>query len=371
MDLYDIATWEPRSLLDRVAVLVYRVVVGSARAAVILLGLLLLVGIGGLSAVTDPEVAVLTALSAIPALGLAVYVRHSEVTTTEPVGLLVATFLLAVLTATFAAVLNSAFQGPFAAIGLAGTAAFFFVVVGPVEETVKLLAVRLYAYADDRFDAVVDGTVYGAAAGLGFAFIENALYITRQADVSELGFGLELIGVGAGITTIRALAGPGHVIYSAFAGYYLGLAKFNPEHRGPIVVKGLLIAAFVHGLYNSTVGVGSGLIAAVTGLPGILAFFAYVVLYDGFFGMLLVRKISRYNAAFHDVPDEELPDEHLERAAGTSGTGAGDVGSSGADGDDGLAVTDDVATPDAAADGETTPGEFEVEGPATDEERED
>jgi RsiW-degrading membrane proteinase PrsW (M82 family) len=319
---------------------------------VVLLGLLLLVGIGGLSAVTDPQVGFLTALSAIPALGLAAYVRYSEVTTSEPLWLLVATFLLAVLTATFAAVLNTFLQRPFAAVGLAGSAAFFFIVVGPVEETVKMLAVRLYAYTDDRFDAVVDGTVYGAAAGLGFAFIENALYITRQADVSQLGFGLELIGAGGGITAVRALAGPGHVIYSAFAGYYLGLAKFNPENRGPIVVKGLLIAAFVHGLYNSTVGLGSGFIGAVTGLPGILAFFAYVIVYDGFFGMLLVRKINRYNAAFRDAPDEDLPDEHddgssdTEADEGTTADGDAATGTvTDTESDDGE-TTDDVTVPD-------------------------
>ncbi|MFB6160474.1 MAG: PrsW family glutamic-type intramembrane protease [Haloferacaceae archaeon] len=345
-DLYDVATWEPRSLLDRVAVLVYRVAVGSARAAVILVGLLLLVAIGGLSAVTDPQVGVLTALSAVPAFGLAAYVWYSDVTTTEPPSLLVATFLLAVLTATFAALLNTYLQQPFAAIGLAGTAAFFFLVVGPVEETVKLLAVRLYAYADDRFDAVVDGTVYGAAAGLGFAFIENALYITRQVDVSQLEFGLGLIGAGGGITAVRALAGPGHVIYSAFAGYYLGLAKFNPEHRGPIVVKGLLIAAFIHGLYNSTVGIGSGAVAALTGLPGMLAFFAYILVYDGVFGLLLVRKINRYNAAFHDAPDEELPDEHLDGGDDGTETGRADAADEGPGGTDAGAAGVDTPTAD-------------------------
>jgi RsiW-degrading membrane proteinase PrsW (M82 family) len=177
---------------------------------------------------------------------------------------------------------------------------FYYLVVGPVEETVKLLAVRLYAYTDDRFDAVVDGAVYGAMAGLGFAFIENALYITRQLPQggSELDFGLGLIGAGGGIAAVRALAGPGHVIYSAIAGYYLGLAKFNRENRGPIVVKGLLIAAFVHATYNTTVGIGSGLIQTFTPLSGLWAFFAYVIVYDSVFGLYLIRKIQRYRNAY-------------------------------------------------------------------------
>lgn len=162
-----------------------------------------------------------------------------------------------------------------------------------------MLAVRLYAYEDERFAAVVDGAVYGAVAGLGFATIENAVYISRAVgEVGGLSLGLDLIGIGGDITAVRALAGPGHVVYSGFAGYYLGLAKFNPGDRGPIVVKGLVVAALIHATYNSTVGIGSGLIRLATGLPEIAAFFVYIVLYVGVFGYLLYRKIERYREAY-------------------------------------------------------------------------
>ena len=304
VDLYGIATWEPRSLLDRTAVAIYRAIVFGARGVVLLVGLALFVGIGGFSALTDPRVGLLTALSAVPALGLAGYVYLTDVTSGEPVELLVPTFLLAILTATFAAVINSVAQ---AVLGFGGNSGlvlstvFFFLVVGPVEETVKLLAVRLYAYRDARFDTVVDGAVYGAVAGLGFAFIENALYITRQVDEQALRFGLELIGAGGGIAAIRALAGPGHVIYSAVAGYYLGLAKFNPEYRGPLVIKGLILAAAIHGLYNSTVGIGSGALQSITGLGTLSSFLGFVVIFDGLFALLLLNKIRRYNGAFRSA----------------------------------------------------------------------
>ena len=308
VDLYDIATWERRGLLDGVASGIYRTLVASTRLFVVGVALLILIGIGGLSALTDPQIGALTALSALPALGLAVYVRRSDATGGEPLSLLVATFLLGVLTANFAAVLNSYTKGAFAGLGFVGNALFFFLVVGPVEETVKLLAVRLYAYGHDRFQAVVDGAVYGAVAGLGFATIENALYITQNLD-APMASGLGLIGAGGGITAIRALAGPGHVIYSAFAGYYLGLAKFNRENRGPIVVKGLLIAALVHATYNTTVGLGSGLIALATGLGQLPSFLLYVLVYDGFFGFILFRKIRRYSHTYRRVHEDEEAEE--------------------------------------------------------------
>jgi RsiW-degrading membrane proteinase PrsW (M82 family) len=308
VDLYDVATWERRGPIDTVASGIYRVLVTSTRLFVVGVALLILVGIGGLSAITDPQIGILTLLSALPALGLAVYVRRTDVTSSEPLSLLVATFLLGVLTANFAAVLNSVTRGFFDGLGFVGTVFFFFLIVGPVEETVKLLAVRLYAYGTDSFEAVVDGAVYGAVAGLGFATIENALYITQSLD-APTATGLGLIGAGGGITAIRALAGPGHVIYSAFAGYYLGLAKFNPKSRGPIVIKGLLIASLIHATYNATVGVGSALIGFATGLPQLPAFLVYVLLYDGIFGLILFRKIRRYSHTYRSVHETEEAEE--------------------------------------------------------------
>ncbi|MFO8116474.1 MAG: PrsW family intramembrane metalloprotease [Halorubrum sp.] len=309
-DLYDVATWEERTSLDGLSVALYWLITRSAKALVVfvaLLGLLAILGSFGLGLVFDPAVAMLVGLSAIPAFGLAAYVYVSDVTTAEPLSLLVATFLLSILTATFAAVLNSYAQPLFAPFGFLGFVLFFFVIVGPVEETVKLLAVRLYAYTDDRFDAVVDGAVYGAIAGLGFVVIENLVYIVQNVEMSELTLGFAVLGAGDGITALRALAGPGHVVYSAFAGYYLGLAKFNPENRGPIVVKGLVIAAVIHALYNTLVGPVTSVASALTPLSRISALFVFVLLFQGAFGYVLLRKIWRYRDAYLETRDSVDP----------------------------------------------------------------
>jgi len=333
-DLYDISTWEPRTALDRLAVRVHRGGLRLARVVFILLGvaiLLVQVVLGGIGAtfIRDPYAIGLVVLSVAPALGLVAYVYAADVTTPEPIGLLVGTFVLGVVFAGFAAIVNS-LLGPLRAIPLVGAVVFFYLVVAPVEETVKLLAVRLLPYRDDSFDAVLDGAVYGAAAGLGFATIENALYITRNLDGGEgsiaaagaagvlaapgLAVGLErllgnIVGAGAGVTAVRALAGPGHVIYSAFAGYYLGLAKFNPDRAGPIAVKGLLVAAFIHATYNTLVSVVPGIVVSVVpGISQLVVFFGFVLVYDGVFGLLLVRKIARYSRAYRSVTGEDDPD---------------------------------------------------------------
>ena len=305
LDLYEIADWEERTSVDGAAVALYWLLIRAAKWVVVAVALGILAGIGGLAALSDPAVGLLTVLSAIPAAALTVYVYYSDVTTREPLSLLVTTFLLSILLATFAALVNSYAQRFFEPLGVLGMPLFFFLIVGPGEETVKLLAVRLYAYTDDRFDAVVDGAVYGAIAGLGFATIENSIYILQRLSESgalaELSFGLTAITTGGDITALRALAGPGHVIYSATAGYYLGLAKFNPDNRGPIVVKGLLLATVIHATYNTTVGPGSYLVSSLTGLPDLGGFLVYVLLYDGVFGFFILRKLWRYRHAYNET----------------------------------------------------------------------
>ena len=304
VDLYDIAEWEPRTWLDRLAVWVYGVLVRTTRLVVVGVALVILVAqfaLTGLAAVANPVVGSFIFLSVVPAALIAVWVWRSDVTVREPLGLLVGTFLLGVLFASFAAVINSLAQPAFVAIPLLGLPLFFYLVVAPVEETVKWLAVRLHAYRSDEFRAVLDGAVYGAVAGLGFATIENTLYIGQQyLQAVEAGApGSAMLGATISTAAVRSFAGPGHVIYSAFAGYYLGLAKFNPENAGPIVVKGLLLASFVHATYNTIVTVLPGLVSlSGLGIGSGAAFLGFVLLYDGVWLAVLFRKVRRYRQAF-------------------------------------------------------------------------
>jgi RsiW-degrading membrane proteinase PrsW (M82 family) len=334
-DLYDVSTWEPRTALDRLATRVYYGVLSLARGLFILLGIFILVAqflLGGIGATfaNDPFAIGLVVLSVIPALLLVGYIYLTDITSGEPLEMLVGTFVLGVVFAGFAAIVNTLLSFV-QVVPVVGIVLFFYLVVGPIEETVKLLAVRLYAYRSSSFEAVIDGTVYGAVAGLGFATIENALYITRQLGMSTgAGAGTELLALGAlgavtipvlqvnvggllqqalnqggGITAVRALAGPGHVIYSAFAGYYLGLAKFNPDNSGPIVVKGLLIAAFIHATYNTLVGIVPGIVTIFyPNVSQLVIFFGFVVVYDGLFGYILFRKLRRYRTTYKAVHRE-------------------------------------------------------------------
>lgn len=158
----------------------------------------------------------------------------------KPRLLLAGTFFLGMLSTIPAGILNVVFAGD-AEIGTANlkswaTAMFF--VVGPVEETSKFLAVRLGPYRSLYFDEPRDGLVYAAAASLGFASLENLLYI--------LNFGPWVMVGRAPVSTL------GHVIFGSFWGYGLGVqAQEGRRGRRLWLAAGLLFAAGVHGLFNT------------------------------------------------------------------------------------------------------------------------
>jgi RsiW-degrading membrane proteinase PrsW (M82 family) len=317
VDLYDIATWEVRSSVDRIAVTATSLFRQSRTVLLVGIAVLLFVvqvAVAGVIVIQEPFIGVLAVSSILPAVGVAGYLWYGDPTRREPFVALAVTFLLALLFAGFAGVVNSTVGPVFEALGVAGVVLFYFVVVGPVEEFVKWLAIRVYAYRKDTFRTVIDGVVYGAAAGVGFAAIENFIYIVNIYVEASGTAGLAPTEAATSVAVQRFLVGPGHVVFSAWAGFYLGLAKFNAENRGPIILKGLLVATFIHALYNTSVTVLPAF------LPG-LGVFGYIVLYDGFWFVVLYRKVRRYRELYR-ARYERTPTRGQERTP-TQGRGRG------------------------------------------------
>jgi RsiW-degrading membrane proteinase PrsW (M82 family) len=122
---------------------------------------------------------------------------------------------------------------------------FITVLIAPVfEEAGKYLVVRRTVYESAEFDEPVDGIVYAAAAGLGFATLENIIYVFSALETSVA------FAIQTGL--VRALISvPGHVLFSAMWGYALGRARFLPASRRPaIILGGLVLAMASHALFN-------------------------------------------------------------------------------------------------------------------------
>lgn len=114
------------------------------------------------------------------------------------------------------------------------------VIIGPVEELCKFLAVRWTVYSEPEFDEPVDGILYGATASLGFSALENVGYI---------------LTIGPSIAIVRALLStPLHFTVGAMWGAALGRAKFMPRGGMWLVLGGLFSAAAFHGGFDFLLG---------------------------------------------------------------------------------------------------------------------
>lgn len=312
-DLHGIATWEPKTPIDAVLSVASRT---GLKVAVAALTVVLLVHEFERVPAGDlftPVFAGFVLFSIVPALAIVAYIWYTDVVAgTYPRTILLLFFLggaivgiAILLIQTLGGYLLVDFLPSYGVGETVAVALLFLLIVAPVEEVCKLFVVWLYAYDTPAFESVISGALYGAIAGLGFATVENAI---RMAEVvAETG--TLTLGDGGVTATVRALAGPGHVIYSAIAGFYLGLARFNREHAGPLVLKGLVIAIGLHALYNMLVDPAVvdilGWMVETLGLfdSETAALFTFAIVYNGLIFIFLLHKLSLYKNTYLEASD--------------------------------------------------------------------
>ena len=145
-----------------------------------------------------------------------------------------------------------------------------FLAVALVEEACKRWVVLKFAWRRPAFDYRFDAVVYCVFSALGFAALENILY------VAEYGFA---------VAVSRALLSvPGHCFFAVYMGIYLGQAKMAEramqwyyielpdESPGQYLRASLLVPTLLHGFWDFSLSVGGGLMTVLFYLF-VLAFF--------------------------------------------------------------------------------------------------
>lgn len=166
----------------------------------------------------------------------------------EPRGLVLKIFVLGMLPVLPAGILEvlltRALFGPSNG-SFAATVVGMLLVVGPVEEFGKYLVVRRWAFRNPAFNEPLDGIIYAAAAALGFASLENFLYLLDN--------GAWLILVRGPLSTL------GHVLFSSLWGYALGMAwaQTDPVASKRLINNGLIYAMLGHAAFNIGLAAGS------------------------------------------------------------------------------------------------------------------
>lgn len=182
----------------------------------------------------------LLALALAPAIAIILFILAKDRYNKEPFRNLFTSFLLGTVSTVPAIILEVFIKGRFEYFFEANSvlyyAFFAFGAVALSEEGSKFFMLRYYAYPHKAFDEPLDGIVYGVLISMGFATVENVLY------VFQYGYHTAVVRMFMSV--------PAHGCFGVMMGYYVGLAKFDRARMAALLKQGLLIAVFFHGSFD-------------------------------------------------------------------------------------------------------------------------
>jgi len=175
--------------------------------------------------------------SLAPVFIILFYIYFRDKYDKEPLGLLVKALLMGIVIVFPVIFVERMLMNLSPHSGKVAEAAYHaFVVAGFTEELFKFLALYILVWRSSSFNEQFDGIVYAVFVSLGFAGVENVLYVMDG-------------GMQTALT--RALtAVPAHAIFGIAMGYYLGIAHMYRELRGPYLGRALLVPILLHGIYD-------------------------------------------------------------------------------------------------------------------------
>jgi len=188
----------------------------------------------------------LLALAIAPGFVICLFIYLKDKYNKEPLGLMLLSFFMGLLSTIPAVVIQVAFTKPVEQIlgeGVIYIAVLTFIVIALSEEGSKYLAIRFVPYRRKAFDDPFDGIVYAVMVGMGFATLENIGYVMQH-------------GFGTGILRMF-LSVPAHGTFAVLMGYHMGLAKFDPVNRKKYMMLAIFWPVVFHGAFDFFLFVGS------------------------------------------------------------------------------------------------------------------
>lgn len=111
-----------------------------------------------------------------------------------------------------------------------------FIVAALSEEGFKYGALYYFIWKNKNFNEYFDGIVYAVFISLGFAGVENVLYVF-------------LDGMNTGIARLF-LSVPAHALFGVVMGYYLSMAKYDSANQNKLLRKALFYPVLLHGIFD-------------------------------------------------------------------------------------------------------------------------
>lgn len=196
------------------------------------------------------------AIAMLPALILMLYIFKKDRIEKEPKGLLFRLILLGALLSFIPAILEGIGDKLLAGFYARRSVKYYileaFFVVGLSEEGFKRFILKRKTWNNPNFNCSFDGIVYAAYVSLGFALLENILYV--------FGYGLSQSLATGFVRALTAI--PAHFFNSVFMGLYYGRAKEcqlkdNAEGMKKNMRRSLWVPVFLHGFYDACAFIGT------------------------------------------------------------------------------------------------------------------
>ena len=223
-------------------------------------------------------------LAVLPALLLMRYIYKKDTVEKEPLGLLLLSVLAGALACVPAAWLERLLLSVLDAAVQEGTLLYAaieaFLIVALAEEGCKLFFLKKLTWRSSHFNYRFDGIVFAVFMGLGFAGLENILYV--------LNFGPDVL-VSRGL-----LAVPGHMTFAVFMGLHYSGAKLaslwgRRDEEKNALRRALVLPVLLHGFYDFCLLSGMGVLS--------LVFIGFVILLD----LAAVRTVRRESKQDHPL----------------------------------------------------------------------
>lgn len=175
------------------------------------------------------------ALAAIPGLLFMVFIYTRDRLHPEPKRRVVRLFLLGAIIVFPAGVIERLVMASpgFTEPGIQGQLITAFFVAGMIEEFLKAAIFDRSVLHTSALRGRIDCIVYAAAIGLGFATVENILYVTSNGLAT------------AAVRSVTAV--PAHFMFAIIMGYFFSKVQFD----GTSKVYAYIVPAAVHGIYDA------------------------------------------------------------------------------------------------------------------------
>lgn len=126
-----------------------------------------------------------------------------------------------------------------------------FIGIALVEEFTKYLAVKKTALKSPEFDEPVDAQLYMIISALGFAALENILILLPVKESFPFGQVFKNTLTTSGLRFISSTFL--HALISGTLGYFLAMSIYYKKKRWVLIITGLAITSFLHGVYNLSI----------------------------------------------------------------------------------------------------------------------